>query len=190
MAKSIQNVVMQGASGKIGKTLVFRQTKNGDTVIANRAKKSKKPIPPSQEAAMDKFTIAAYTARIFAKDAVLGPQYAEKGKKLNKTAYIVAMQDCLRPPMVRYIDHREYKGEVSNVILVRALDDFKVASVHLRIIAPDGTTIEQGAASLDDVGLHWIYVTTVANATLSGTKIEATAADIPGNQTLLVETIN
>ena len=38
MAKSKDNVVMEGASGKIGRMLVFRQRAD-QTIIARRAKK-------------------------------------------------------------------------------------------------------------------------------------------------------
>lgn len=181
---------MQGASGKIGKTLVFRQAENGETIIANRAKKSRKPPHPKQLESIDKFTVAAYIAKIYAKDPILGPQYAEKGKKLQKTAYNMAMQDCLRPPIIKTVDLGHYSGAIGSIIVVRAVDDFKVTSVTVKIIAANETVIEQGYATFQEGGLDWVYVATTANATLSGTKVEVTAADTPGNQTVQVEQIN
>lgn len=189
MAKSIQNVVMKGASGKIGKMIVFRQAPNGDTIIADLKKKSKKPLHPNQKEVIRKFKIAAYMAKIYAKDPILRPQYEEKGKKLKMTAYNMAMQDCLNAPIVEAVILKYYNGTVGSVLQINAVDDFSVVSVAVRILSANDTLIEQGEATFEEGGLNWIYVATATNATLSGTKVEVTATDIPGNQTVHVETI-
>ena len=57
-------------------------------------------------------------------------------------------------------------------------DDFKVASVKVRIEKADGSLIEDGVASLLPSGLNWMYVSTVQNSNISGTKISFIAADL------------
>lgn len=189
MAKSIQNVVMQGASGKIGKTLVFRQMPNGETVIANKAKRRTKPLTANQEAVVDKFQQATYMARILASDPVLGPAYKAKAGP-GQSAYILAMKDCLTPPTIKSIDTLGYTGAVNQGIVIRATDDFKVESVRVRILKPDDTVLEQGIATIQYNNLDWVYVSTLVNGSLLGTKIEVTAIDIPGNETVETVTIS
>lgn len=188
MAKSFLNVVMQGASGKIGKTLVFRQMRSGETVIANRPKPSDLPLTPGKQAFREKFLNATYLAKKVLHDPMFGPQYLAK-KRPGQGAYTVAMKDCLTPPKIMGIFLEGYNGAVGDIISIRATDDFMVTTVKLRILKADDTLIEQGTASLDEFGIDWIYVATVANNPLAGTKVEVTARDIPGNETVEVATI-
>jgi len=189
MAKSIQNVVMQGASGKIGKTLVFRQLSNGETVIANRAKpRGKKPLTPAQEAFRYRFQNAAYMAKIFSQDPILRPRYLAKAKP-GQSAYSMALKDCLTAPQIKGINLDAYNGTIGSLISIRAVDDFKVASVRVRILKANDILIEKGFATLNDNGLDWTYVATVANTPPAGTKVEVTVSDVPGNETVEVATI-
>ncbi len=187
MAKSIQNVVMQGASGKIGKTLVFRQLSNGETVIANRAKPSTLPLTAKQQAVIDRFKQASYTAKILSQDPILKPQYLAKAKP-GQSAYFMAMKDCLNPPKIKGIYLDNYDGTIGSLISIRAVDDFNVASVKLRILKANNSLLEQGIAIPNDNGLDWTYIATVNNNSPSGIKIEVTASDVPGNQTVEVIT--
>jgi len=187
MAKSIQNVVMQGASGKIGKTLVFRQLSNGETVIANRAKP--RTLPPSvhQEANQSRFLNAIYLAKILAVDPILRPQYLAKAKP-GQSAFNMALKDCFNAPKIKGIHLDAYDGTIGSLISIRAVDDFKVVSVKLRVLKSNNSLIEQGLATLNNNGLDWTYIATVNNASPSGSKIEVTVSDVPGNQTVEVIT--
>ena len=187
MAKSIQNVVMQGASGKIGKTLVFRQMSNGDTVIANRAKPRNAPPTPNQEAHKTKFQDAISLAKKLAKDPILRPQYLAKAN-LGQTAFNMAVKDCLNGPKIKGIYLDSYDGAIGSLISIRAVDDFKVASVKLRILKANNSLLEHGLAIPNDNGLDWTYIATVNNNSPSGTKIEVTASDVPGNETVEIIT--
>ncbi len=188
MAKSILNVVMQGASGKIGKTLVFRQLSNGETVIANRPKPRTKPLSANEEAHRERFLYATYLAKKLINDQVLGPLYLTKAQP-GKSAYTVALTDCLSSPKIKGIYLQQYFGEIGNTISIRAIDDFMVDSVKVRILAANNTVIEQGYATLDEMGADWNYVATATNASLDGTKVEVTAIDIPRNETVETATI-
>ena len=120
MAKSNLNVVMQGASGKIGKTLVFRQSKTGETNIANRAMPRTGAATTKEVAVREKFLNATYTAKRLQHDPVHGPQYLAKATK-GKSAYLMAMGDCLNPPKIKGIFLEGYTGAIGSEITVRAM---------------------------------------------------------------------
>lgn len=183
MAKSILNVVMQGASGKIGKTLVFRQLRNGETVIANRAKPRSTPPTAEEAATRERFLEATYLAKRLAKDPVLRPQYLAIAAP-GQSAYIMAMADCLNPPQIKAINGDNYGGMVGDEITIRAIDNFKVNEVKVRILDTSDNLIEEGLATLGENKLDWIYQVSVSNLSLTGTIIEATATDVPGNKTI------
>ena len=182
MAKSNLNVVMQGASGKIGKTLVFRQKHDGETLIANRPKKSSLPLHPTLEATRSKFQRASYRAKRLVKDLMYGPIYEAK-KKQGTSAYLAAVTDCLTPPQVREIFSENYSGQIGDRIIIDAIDDIMVTKVNVRILTAD-ELIEEGSAELDVHGLDWVYTATLVNNYMSNTVIEVTAYDIPGNKTV------
>ncbi len=94
MAKLIKNTVMQGVSGIIGKTLIYRQMKNGTTVIAMRPKPRTKPITPAEAATHQRFKEAAYIAKQRLQDPILRAQYLAKAKP-GQSAYLVALTECL-----------------------------------------------------------------------------------------------
>jgi len=97
MAKLINNPLMQGASGIIGKTLIFRQMKNGTTVIAMRPKPRTKPITPAEAATHQRFKEAAHKAKKRAQDPILRAQYLAKAKP-GQSAYLVALTEYLNTP--------------------------------------------------------------------------------------------
>ncbi len=189
MAKSILNVVMQGASGKIGKTLVFRQLQNGETVIANRPKPRVKPLSSAEEAHRERFLDASFAAKRLSQHPTWGPQYLAKTEP-GKSAYTVAITDCLTSPTIKEIILDDYSGTIGDVISVRAIDDFNVQTVRVRIMKADNTLLEEGFAVLSDEDLNWNYVATLANASIAGTTIEVIASDIPGNKTVKAVIIN
>jgi len=100
MAKLINNPVMQGVSGKIGKTLIFRQMKNGTTVIAMRPKPRTKPITPAEAATHQRFKEAALIAKKRSQDPILRAQYLTKAKP-GQSAYLVALTEYLNTPKTK-----------------------------------------------------------------------------------------
>ena len=91
---------MQGVSGKIGKTLIFRQMKNGTTVIAMRPKPRTKPITPAEAATHQRFKEAAHIAKKRAQDPILRAQYLAKAKP-GQSAYLVALTEYLNTPKTK-----------------------------------------------------------------------------------------
>jgi len=100
MAKLINNTVMQGVSGIIGKTLIFRQMKNGTTVIAMRPKPRTKPITPAEAATHQRFKEAAHIAKKRSQDPILRAQYLAKAKP-GQSAYLVALTEYLNTPKTK-----------------------------------------------------------------------------------------
>lgn len=180
MSKIQNNPLLKGASGMLGKVVVYREVR-GKVIMANRPKKSA-TLSEHQEASKSRFLKAVQYARKQLATEQTKAEYAT-GITLSKhSAYLVAVTDYLTSPQVNVIDASLYKGIAGNTITVRATDDFKVAKVEVMIIGSNGTLIEQGQAVLQpDTFDEWIYTITNANAALTGTKIIASATDKPGN---------
>ncbi len=179
MAKSILNVVMQGASGKIGKTLVFRQTRNGETVIAIRGKKRSTPPTAKEAAVRERFKEAAHTAKILINDPVYGPIYRAMAKKQGKTAYILAMKDCLTAPKIKSVKINGTNRESRGAIGIRAIENVKVASVRVHRIQDAGNTLtQQGLATVKGNNLAQLYVTKPENSSFPGCNVQVTASNI------------
>ena len=94
----------------------------------------------------------------------------------------VAVRDFLRPPNVRDINVSGYTGKPGEDIVIRAVDDCEVVSVHIAL-ANDGVLVEEGEAVRHPYNATlWRYTTTEENE-IPGTVIEAQASDRPGNVT-------
>ena len=91
---------MQGASGIVGKTLIFRQMKNGTTVIAMRPKPRTKPITPAEAATHQRFKEAAHIAKQRIQNPILKAQYLAKAKP-GQSAYLVALTEYLNTPKTK-----------------------------------------------------------------------------------------
>lgn len=109
----------------------------------------------------------------------------------GQTAYNLALADYFVPPEIKMLDVSKYHGKVGDIIRVRAIDNFRVNKVKLIIKKSDEIIIESGDAVRDSLNvLLWKYTVTKNNTQISGTKIIATAIDLPGNITAKEEIIN
>ena len=87
----------------------------------------------------------------------------------------------MRPPTIELIDATRYAGNVGDKIRLVIYDEFEVKKVLVSIKGSDGSVIEMGEAKLKDV--DWLYTATASNSTLSDTKIEVLAYDVPEHET-------
>ena len=188
MGKNIKNEYADGFSGKIGRNMVFRQTKSDEVIIARKPRKSKKKPHEKRLATQKTFKRGALYAKLVESDPEVKALYAASTKGMQ-SAFNLALRDACKPPVINSIDLSLYKGQPGDVILVDATDDFKVVSVKVSIYAADGELIEQGEASIPDLELDWVYRATVLNALLAGSRIIATAFDMPKNQGSLEITV-
>ncbi len=183
MSKIQNNPLLKGASGMLGNVVVYREIR-GKVVMSNRPRKRSGPVTPEQEAFRSKFLRAVQYARKQLESPATKAEY-EAGITGSKfSAYIVALTDYLKAPVVNEVDISRYKGAVGDPILIRATDDFKVILVQVSVIGPDGALLERGEAVLQpDTFDDWRFAATVVNPSLAGTKIVVTAHDKAGNVT-------
>lgn len=189
MAHSDNSVVTRKLKGTIGKELVFREW--GDkTVVAKAPGKRKGKVTEKQAETQERFLLASRYARAVMNnpDQGLAEAYA-KGLRPRQNVYSRALEDCMSPPVVKSINTRNYKGATGDKIVVRAIDDFRVVSVHVEVYASGGTLLEAGSAAMDENGLDFIYTATQVNGTLAGSKIIAIATDVPRNEGALEVTL-
>ena len=111
--------------------------------------------------------------------------------KGGQTAYNVALRDAMSPPVIDGVDISGYKGTVGDLISVKARDVITPASVKITILSATGVVLEQGDAVIKTNDRRfWIYTVTAANAALTGTRVVATATDLPGNEAEKTATIS
>jgi hypothetical protein len=189
MAHSNNSLVTGKLSGTLGKELVFREWE-GKTVVAKTPRKRKGGPTPPQAETQEKFLVASRYARAVIRnpDKGLAEAYATVLRP-RQNVYSRALEDFLSPPVVKSIDARNYKGIVGDKIVVRAMDDFRVVSIRVEIVAANGTLLEEAKAVEDTNGLDWIYTATQVNSLLAGSKIRAIATDVPGNKGMLEATL-
>jgi hypothetical protein len=181
MAKSKNNVVTHGLSGKIGDLLIFRQ-RDGETIVAKKAEPSKKSSE-KQVQQRRSFQQATVYAKAATADTELKDLYEAAAKKRKGiTAYNVAVADFMSAPDIESIDLSGYKGQPDDVIRIIVSDNFAVKAVNVKICNADGSTVEEGYAS-HGLGNLWSYVAKQVNESLDGDKIIISATDIPGNIT-------
>lgn len=179
MAKSRDNVVMEGASGKIGKMLVFRQ-RAGQTIIARSAKKVTRLVTDNQQEVRNRFTEAAYYAKSAIEDPVLKAAYQLKAK-LGQTAYNVAFADYLKAPELRKTFLESYTGAIGDAVLFRIVDTFEVQSVQVTLKDANGNVLETGTAVQQLNRMDWLFETTVTNQPMEGSSFVVTITDTPNN---------
>ncbi len=184
MAHAKKNTIAGNLRGALGKELVFRNW-DGETVVSKYPRRKRKPTP-RQTAMRGKFHLGTRYAKSIREDPdpTLREIYAT-GLKPRQNIYSRALEDFMLPPVVKSINPGKYKGAAGGRILIRATDDFRVASVRTEIYSAAGALLEAGEARLDNRALNWVYTTTRSNPQQAGSKIKAIATDIPGNEGML-----
>ena len=187
MAQATENVLNKGFSGSIDKMLTFRQ-RSGKTFVGKKRRRNEGPPSEQMLTVRARFTACVAYAKKAIRDLKLKALY-HGGRVGSQSAFNVATADAFNAPVVKTINPENYHGAVGDIIAVDAVDDFKVVKVLVSVHNAAGTLIEEGNASLDPVQLEWFYTSTVANPALAGSKITATATDLPGNSASLEITL-
>ena len=187
MPESKENFIVQGFTGTFAGLGTFHK-RGGKTFL--RKIRAKPSIPDSKEQAAIKKRFAEYIkyAKAAIKDPEIKAAYARAAKP-GRTAFNRAVTDASNPPKIRKIDTANYHGHPSDHLIVEATDDFKVIAVQICIHNATGHLIEQGDAIMQINTDDWLYAVTVANEPLAGSKITATATDLPGNKTSMTVTL-
>jgi hypothetical protein len=167
VAKVRKNIIIEGISGKLGGQLVFRNLKDGRTIVCAAADFSNRVLSTDQKAHHSKFKAGA----AYAKAAQYSqPIYAQLAAGTMKTAYNIALADYFHPPMIHAV-----KREGSRV-KIHATDDVLVMGVSVTVFSTDGKVLEKGEA-IKGVADWWEYIPQVTG------KILAEARDLAGNVT-------
>jgi hypothetical protein len=188
MAQNKNNIVIAGISGSIGKQLVFRQ-RDGKTFISKSpAGGLNRPPTPEQAEIRNRFQQAVVYGSAAIRDAATKGAYAAVAGP-GQTAHNMAVADFFNAPDISEINLARYTGQPGSTISLKATDDFKVTAVQVRIENADGTLVEEGHAVAGADGLTWTYTAQRLNSDLTGDRITLTATDLPGNNTLVKETL-
>ena len=82
---------------------------------------------------------------------------------------------------LEFLNLTAYSGGVGDEIVIRAEDDFDVASVTVAVADVDGNALESGeAAETPAESGRWVYAAQAAVPTGTTVRIAVTAADRPG----------
>jgi hypothetical protein len=177
MAKSLNNVITHGLSGKVGDLLIFSQ-RGGKTIVSTAPRKSGKESEAQKEHRR-KFQQAVLYGKAATADPATAELYAAKSGAQKRQPLNVAVADFFNAPDIEHIDISGYAGRPGDTIRIFVTDDFTVSSVTVSITNADGSPVEEGAAT--PAGYLWLYTATAANDTLAGDRILLTASDLPGN---------
>lgn len=165
MAKSKNNIITHGLSGKVGDLLVFSQ-RNGKTIVS-KVPTRKAELSDKQKQQISKFQEAVLYAKNALKDPITKEMYElQASKKQGLSSYNVAVADLMNAPKIEEINLTEYTGKKGDKIKIKAIDDFKVVEVKVLIYNADGSLLEEGDAK--EEGLYWVYTAKENNADLSG----------------------
>jgi len=178
MARIKNNLFLQGASGMLGKQLVYK-TVDGKIIVSARPVRSGE-VPEVQKKQNMRFKYASIFAKSVVEDKTLGPIYTEAAQRLKrfKSTYQLALTDYLKAPEIGDITIES--GLKDSPILVEAFEDPKLAKVEISILANDDSVTESGEAELSENGIQWRYV--LQNDIPEGGKVAVKAFDLPGNE--------
>lgn len=178
MAKADNNVLLSKLSGSIGKQLTIKQ-RGGKTIVSKAQDRREKAATEKQQEAQDKFADAsAYAKRVLA-DPDMVAMYKTMALP-GQNAYNIALKDAYNAPVIESLETGKYPGKPGDTIHVRAIDDFRVFQVIVAVYSAEGALLEKGNALMGRNGKDWVYTITGEN---KGSKVIATAEDLPGNQT-------
>jgi hypothetical protein len=188
MPESKDNFIVHGLSGTFAGLGTFHKRGRKTFLRKIRAKPS---VPDSKEQAAIKKRFAEYIryAKAAIKDPDIKAAYAAVAKP-GRTAFNRAVTDASHPPKIGKIDTGNYHGQPGDYLIIEATDDFKVIAVQISIHNANGHLIEKGEAIMQINTNDWLYAVTVANEPFTGSKITATATDLPGNKTSLTVTLH
>lgn len=184
MARQSNNQVMKGTRGMIGKQVVFKVRKGKQVISAPPDVKENRKPTPNQKSAQERFKFSCEYANNAILNENLKAAYQKVANK-RQSAQNMAHKDAYYPPQVHNIISQGYTGAVGNIIVVHAVDDFRVTRVHIEIFNSNNKLIEKGEATSDKHGVLWVYTTTVANDNVAGCILRATAFDLPKNEAML-----
>jgi hypothetical protein len=179
------NPTVDGYRGSIGR-LVFKRYK-GRTIVGKKPVRTKEP-GPAELARQEHFKEAVAYAKSVLADPTARDFYKPIALQREISIFALAVGDFLKVPVIKPLNLTEYKGQVGDIIQIRAVDDVGLADLDLKIVAQDGTFIEQGkAVEIGAASGKWIYTATASVALGSDVFIEVEGIDHAGNEAKITE---
>jgi len=162
---------------------------NNRVVVKNHPKRNGKnrKLTENEIAQRERFQQASRYASAVQADEKLNALYSARKRGKYESAYTVALADFHNAPKIKEIIVNVHEDAGKDEIQVSANDDFMVTRVSIEIIAVDGSVIELGAATANNLKRidGWFYTPSIAQPIQPGTKIIAVAFDRPGNKTIM-----
>jgi hypothetical protein len=183
MPESKNNFVVDGLSGTFAGIGTFHR-RGGKTFLRKIRAKPTVPDSEKQLAVKKRFAGFIQYAKAAIKDPAIKAMYATAAKR-GRTAFNRAVTDAFHPPKIGKFTSDHYRGRPGDYLMVEATDDFKVVAVSISIHDPKGHLIEQGEAVIQLNEVDWSFVARVSNERWVGSRITATATDMPGNKTTM-----
>lgn len=165
-----------------GGQVVFKVRKGKRFVAAPPDVNPNRKPTPNQKIAQERFKFVSEYANEAIKDAATKFMYQQVAGK-RQSAQNMVFKDAYNAPEVRTVTAQGYKGLPGNIIVIHAVDDFRVTGVLILIVDKDNNLIERGDAVLDKGGVLWIYNAIVRNNIVAGCKVQIIATDVPENRT-------
>lgn len=135
MALVTTNPIVNGLSGMLGKTIVFKSLR-GKTIVASRPRPAKTQSEQQQQN-RNKFRQAATWAKTILRDPQQKSYYQQQAKKLKlPNAYTAAITDYMRKPQLKEISRRD-----DTVCYVVRKKDFALKSGALQLSSTEETTL-------------------------------------------------
>lgn len=180
MAKVVPNPAAGQFSGRVS-DLVFVRRSDGKVIVRNRGKR-RAPKRPGELAGQKEFAEAVrYAEDVWAKNSELKARYQAAGKLQHRQGFNLAKADYLRWPEIQEIVLTGYTGNPGESIVVKAVDDFDLQSVQIRILDLNDAALEQGNAVMDKG--NWAYGVQTQVPAGQTVVVEAIATDFPGHST-------
>ena len=167
-------------NGLLGEEVVVKKGGRGTTVLKMATAKPKSVMTEKRIISNERLSRAAKYARIAMADSELSEMYRQRSPK-GHSGYREAVNDFLRPPVIRDIDCSGYYGNPGDLILVSAYDKFALKEIKATLLAPDGSLIETGQGIEDLPTGKFIFTATVQVADTAGVIVNISVRDIPGN---------
>jgi len=179
MSSSRTNGLTKDYSGKFGDQYVLRR-KNGKSLMTKLPEKSKLPMTEAQKRVKANFRAASAFAREKLSEPVMRAAYLKKGNGV-RSAYNVAMSDFFNPPVINLINVSFYNGHAGDVIMVEAVDDFRVERVILTLSDENNNVLETGDCIHTGDGPEWVYTLKQDQQPVTGQQIKVVAFDLPNH---------
>lgn len=178
--KSTKSSILNGFSGKVGNTHLYKRVVNGVEILQQCPVRKKMKNWDTMPVQNQKFFMAIQNARVSLKNPEIKALYEKVANGFCSPASMY-IKDFLKPAVINRVVTTGYFGRVGYCIIIGIENIVPVSSVHITINNPTGEIIESGQAIMQHAGTEWHYVTTRPNPDFQGSVIRIESVDIPGH---------